>query len=212
MANLSASGAVSAEGAIGKITIGGNIEAGTPFNATNYNMGAIAAQSIGTMVVKGSLIGRSDMPVFIGGTGNPALTKGSNLAIKSLTVEGSVSYTDILDGYTRSSNSGAVTDGGSAQLGTITILGDFLNSSIATGVSRGMGTFGDGNNTLLDKPTGSTIVASIAKIVINGKLSATTGNGIAAEKIGTFSLAGFNIPIVDGQVGPSANFKIQQVN
>ncbi len=213
MANLSHSGYVSADsGAIGKITIGGNIEAGTPFNATNYNMGAIAAQSLGTILVKGSLIGNSDMSVFIGGTGNTSATKGSNLAIKSLTVEGSASYANILGGYTRSANSGAVMDGGSAQLGTITILGDFLNSSIATGVSRGMGTFGDGNNTLLDKPTGSNIVASIAKIVINGKIGATTGNGIAAEKIGSFSLAGFNVPIIDGQVGPSANFKIQQVN
>lgn len=212
MANRHNSGTVSAESSIGKITIGGNIEAGTPFNATNYNMGAIAAQSLGTILVKGSLIGNSDMSVFIGGTGNTSATKGSNLAIKSLTVEGSASYANILGGYTRSANSGAVMDGGSAQLGTITILGDFLNSSIATGVSRGMGTFGDGNNTLLDKPTGSNIVASIAKIVINGKIGATTGNGIAAEKIGSFSLAGFNVPIIDGQVGPSANFKIQQVN
>jgi hypothetical protein len=218
MANKSNSGAILATGAIKSLTIGGDIKAGTYAFNTDLNLGAVRAGSIDTMLVKGSLVGpNSNSRVLITGQGDLTKTSGTNLAIKSLTVQGSVSNAMILGGYdttgtTKNGNGG--NNGGGAQIGTVTVLGDFFNGSIATGVSNDNTDFGnwaDGTNVLLDM---NPLVASISKIVIKGAAIADTQSGIAAEKISSLTIGGFPITIGSGAqfINPvTPNFKAQQV-
>lgn len=217
MAAIKNSGAVVVTGMLKSLTIGGDITAGEYFDNTNVNLGAIRAGFIDTMVVKGGLQGASsDSPVVITAQGNTAKTSGTNIALKALTIEGSVNNARILGGYdtigtTKDGNGGA--NGGGAQMGTITILGDFLDSSIATGVDNNTNSFANwanGMNTLLST---NPIVASIAKIVIQGSCFAASQNGVAAEKISSLSVGGFLVPIAAGAQNPTinGNFKAQQV-
>lgn len=218
--NKSNSGAILvSNGMLKSLTIGGDIKAGTYFDSTDLNLGAVRAGSIDTMLVKGGLVGAdSNSRVLITGKGDASKTSGTNLAIKSLTVQGSVSNAMILGGYdasgsTKNGNGGSGIGGG-AQIGTVTVLGDFFNGSIATGVSNNTNNFGswaDGNNILLSQ---NSIVASIAKIVIQGAATADTQSGIAAEKIQSLTIGGLPVTIGSGAqfINPiTTSFKAQQV-
>lgn len=218
MANKSNSGAVLVTGALKTITIGGDIKAGIHFNNTDLNLGAVRAGSIDTMLVKGSLVGaNSNSRVLITAQGDTTKTSGVNLAIKSLTVNGSVSNAAILGGYnttgtTKDADGGS--GGGGAQFGTITINGDFFNGSIATGVENNAANYGnwaDNNDALL---SANPIVASIAKIVIKGAATADTQSGISAEQIKSLTIGNSVISVAPGAtfIDPiTPNFKLQQV-
>lgn len=220
MANKVNTGYISAGGAIDSLTIGGNIIGGNQFNSTNVNLGGVRAGTIGTMLVKGDILGQNSEYVNITAQGDITKTSGTNLAIKSLTVNGNMNYVNILGGYDQSGSTldgAGGNDGGSAQLGTITVLGNFFNSTIATGVSNdntAVNHWADGNNVLLAKPTGSNIVASIAKIVIKGASFANVQNGVAAELVKSLSFGGSNVPVPAGAQNfqiSGGNYKVQQV-
>lgn len=218
MGNVNTSGAVVVNAALTSLTVGGDIKAGTHFSTTtDHTLGAVRAGTIGTMLVKGGLVGAdTNSRVLITARGDTSKTTGTNVALTSLTVMGSVSNAMILGGYdtsgtTVNGNGGA--NGGGAQLGTITINGDFFNGSIATGVSNNTATTGhwaDNTNTLLST---NALVASIAKIVIKGSCFAGTQSGIAAEQIKSLSVGGFTVPVAAGaQYFPvNGNFYVQQV-
>lgn len=219
MTNLWESGFVRVDGTLKGIIVGSDIQVGKVDNATtDYSLGGIRAGILGSVVVKGNVTGNDDgnhlQPVDITGEGNTTLTKGKNLAISNVNLQGNVSGTWILGGY-RVDGTAINGGGGNAQLGTITIGGCFDNSSIATGVSDNGGGWASGNDVLLSKPTGSTLVASIAKIVINGPLSATMQNGIAAERILSLTLGSVNVPVPAGSqffpLGPGNVFDVQQI-
>jgi hypothetical protein len=75
--------------------------------------------NIGPVLVKGSLVGTALAPVFIVAGANSAPIGTSEVVIKSLTVNGSVEYADILGGY--SGNMGVNAD---AQIGAVVVGGD----------------------------------------------------------------------------------------
>ncbi len=211
------SGAVLVGGNLDSITVGGSIVGGSSVETSSFNLGAIRAGIIGSMVVKGDIVGTSTSNVLVTGQGNTNLNSGENPAIKSLTVYGSVSHANILGGYDligTTLNGDGGTNGGGAQLGSVTILGNFKDSSIATGLSNGNASpnhWADGSNTFLSS---NPIVASIAKITIKGVVSATTQNGIAAERILALNIGGFAIPVAPGTLHEKVvgnNFWIEQV-
>lgn len=213
-------GGIFVDGTVGSLTIGGSIKGGTAFDASNQNLGSVHAKVIGTMLVKGDITGNASNYVTLAAKGDTAKSKGANVAIKSLTIQGSVSYANILGGYDifgSTLNGEGGVNGGSAQLGAITVLGDFLNSSIATGVSNDNAAknhWADGTNTLLSKTVESNIVASIAKIVIRGAVSSIVQNGIVAEQIKSLNIGGSNVLVPLGvqhfKAAPGS-FWIQQI-
>jgi len=217
MSSVKNSGTVLVAGKLDSMVLGGSLIAGAGFDNTDINLGSIRAGSIGSLTIKGDVIGNALQHALITGQGDITATKGKNLAINTLTVNGKVSYADILGGYDTldsAINGAGGNDGGSAQLGTITVKGSWANSSIATGAQQATGVWGAGNNTALSKPAGSTIAATIAKVVLNGP--ATSPNivtGIVAQNVLGLVLAGFNVsPITDGlQVDSSANFHVELV-
>lgn len=213
------SGAVLVTGGLKSITVGEDITAGKYFDTkTDVNLGAVRAGTIGSMLVKGSLLGPDNTSrVLITGEGNPLKNSGANPAIKSLTVMGSVKGAMILGGYntvgtTIGGNGG--TNGG-AQIGTVTVYGDFSNGSIATGVNNQSlvpGNWADGTNTLLD--AANQTVASIAKIIIKGATYGPIQCGFAAEQIQSISLGGLPVVIDPGAVNPQisqGDFYAQQI-
>lgn len=220
MANVAGEGGVYVFGHVNSLTIGGDVKAGTAFDKTNYGLGTVGVGTADNMLIKGSVIGNNTLYAAITARGDVTKTSGANLAIKSLTINGSTSYANILGGYDVTGNmldGAGGNDGGSAQLGTVTVLGDFHNSTIATGVSNNNANpnhWADGANELLPKPAGSNIVASIAKIVIKGASFANVQNGFAAQQVKSLNIGGFNIPVPAGaqnfQVS-GGNYKVQQV-
>jgi hypothetical protein len=216
------SGAVLVGGNLGKMTLTGSLLAGNSNTPTDANLGAIrAGGTIGSMVIGGSIQGNDTMQALITAKGSTAITGAKNLAISTLSISGSVTQASILAGYDTTGttvNGDGGTLGGSAQIGTVTVAGDWRASSLASGTTTGAdGTWGSPTNALLPKAN-PTLVASIAKIVINGTISGLPGpqNGFVAEHFTSFSAGGDVLTIPAGafstQIGPLATQEIRAVS
>jgi hypothetical protein len=203
---------------IKSVFVGGSIISGSDqTTGTYFNCGAIrAAADIGAIIVKGSLIGNVTNPVYISARGQPTTT---HLAIKSISVGGSVEFGRILAGFDVSST-GIDGNGGQnadAQIGAVVVGGDWIRSSILAGVNdhdndgNGIadGT-GDADDTKLLVATDSpSIVSRIASITIKGTARGTPASdnsvdhyGFVAEQIGSFTIAGTKIPLKPGAGNP----------
>jgi hypothetical protein len=144
------------------------------------------------------------------------------VAIRSVTVGGSVGLLNIGAGYqlytNPGSNNGSTAD---VQIGRISVGGDWAGSSVFCGVSAPFVAVGVGNDTLL--PGGQPgIIARIGSVVIkgavNGTTSAANATAFLAEEIGSFSVNGAKLPLKPlGQakdrfvIGGSGNVRIYEV-
>ncbi len=194
-------------GRIGSLFIGGSILAGANTGTgTLIDSGSVrVADDIGSIVVKGSLIGNSTNPVIITARGQAVPTATADVAIKSLTVSGRVEHADILAGYFPG---GAPFAGNAdAQIGAV-VVGDWIASNLVAGVQDDGDPmrdafFGDGND---QKITGGTnnpaIVSKIASITIKGTARGTLGTGdhfgFVAQQIGSFEIGATAFPLVPG--------------
>ena len=180
------------------------------------NSGAIRADVIDSLTVKGDVTGNNTVtndfsPVLISGTG---LT--NNVAIRSINIGGDVKFAEILAGYndaaSKDSNTGVVNFRGiaksaDASIGTITIGGTVRGVNIVAGAKPGAdGRFGTADDRLL---SGSSIIddpdaiATIASVIIKGGLPATQNPafyGIVAQHIVSIQL-GTPAQIVPLQAG-----------
>jgi hypothetical protein len=175
------------------LTVGGSI-----FGGRGDNAGIVRATRIGTMLVKGSVLGLDFNPTFIGayGVAVPA-SQAEALAIGTLTVLGEVRHTTIAAGIERDSD--PVT--ADAAIGSIKIGRDFVASNIVAGIHPDNEWFGDSDDEFATPNGGSpAIVAKIASITIGGQMMGSGGGqadrfGILAEQIGVFSVAKFKLPL-----------------
>jgi hypothetical protein len=199
--SLSSSGYIQGQ-QIASVDIGGSIISGTNTGSgTLAKSGSIRAQNdLGPITVAGSLVGNSTNPLVISGRGQ-AVPTSTDVAIQSVTVKGSVQFTNILGGYDVNGNP----VNGSAQIGDVLVDGDWMASNIAAGVMAGPdGFFGTADDTRI--PGGSSgILSEIASIVINGKVEGTPASmnatdhfGFVAELIGALKLNGIVIPLNPG--------------
>lgn len=179
---------------IGSVSIGGSIFAGTGPGAGNRTGAIVAEGDIGSIVVKGSLIGNPDnrVQIFAGGLfGDPVL---NNFAIKSLTVGGSVVDAWIFGGVDRNGAAAA----GNAQIGTVKVTGDWIASSLATSATSTNGVIGDGN----DSNFGTGTAGKIASIVIGGAVLGRAGSaetfGFFAHEIVSFKYGGVALALTRG--------------
>ncbi len=204
-ASMDASGFIQSNfGRIGSVTIGGSIIAGTDSSsgALTNNASIRAANDIGALDVKGSLIGNAGdgtlanrSPVVISARGQEFPTAGIDLAIGRVTVRGRVEFANILAGYSIVLNP----LNGDAQIGAVKVGGDWAASNLVAGVmNTGSGNtkFGDGNDASIGAGNAG-IVAKIASITIKGQvfgtpdaLSSTDHFGFVAQQIGAFKAGG----------------------
>ena len=162
-----------------------------------------AGDDLGAVVVKGSLHGNATSPIILSARGEDAPTATRDLAIQSLSIGGSVERAFILGGYSLSvvaSTTTAAFVNNDAQIGRVTVGGDWRASSLVAGILDA-GNNGFGNAT--DTPDGAGAISRIASIVIGGVVagSATAADhfGFTAVTIGSFKSINFTAPLTPGK-------------
>ncbi len=203
-ADLTDSGSVTAN-SIQTLLIGGSVIAGTDNTTGTFerNGSLRVTTDIGSATIKGSLRGNSTHNVTIAAYGALNPTATTDVAIGSLTVNRRVEYTQILAGYTLASSP---TRNADAQIGTITVDGDWYASSVSTGVSAGLdgryGTSDDVKYSGADVKDVATVSSKIGNLTIKGRAFGTTALGdnfgVVAENFGIININGNNIPLTAG--------------
>lgn len=163
---------------IGSVVIRGSVIAGTDDSAAGGmgpNASISASTSIGSITVLGDVLGS----IGVGGeitrptfsvTGQTSPGDAGELTIGKITIGGNVERARILAGYSFS-----VPVNGDAQIGPVSVRGDWIASDLVAGVQDG-GTpgFGDAGDTVI---AGGTGIAKIASIQIGGAVLGTVAGG-----------------------------------
>ncbi|HEV7401365.1 MAG TPA: DUF4394 domain-containing protein [Chthoniobacteraceae bacterium] len=214
------SGSIGATGKLGPIKVAGDLRGG----AGNYSGSVtnIVSGSIGTVTIGGSLVGGGNAftgllsfntmgAVTVGGSVR-AIDPAQGVRISAqgaadhagglagLTVKGSVRSALILAG---DDLVGSPTNS-DATIGSVTVGGDWLASSLAAGVNPGAGGFyGNGDDTKITEAAPDTLFAKIASITIKGFAAGTPGVagdhvGFVAEQIGRLTIGAWKAPLTTG--------------
>jgi hypothetical protein len=233
-------------GVIGSIVVGGDVDGGFLVSGStiasvtiNGSVSSLAAASssafiaantiFNSLTIKGSVTGlengTASTPVVLSAGGNGGVGK-ADLALRSISIGGNVSFANILAGY--DVNSAAFDR--HAQIGTIAVKGNWATSNIiagATNTAAGAGNFGDANDASIPAAgtaDTSTTLSSIASIKIGGTLAGTPDGinavdhfGFVAEQITTLSVNGVKITLTTGHsnddvpLGPTGDFNLHEV-
>ncbi len=180
------------------LTVKGSIIAGMDTSTgTLFNSGSLSFDDdVGTILIKGNLIGNSTTPLVILATGT-GITGGTDNAIGKLTVTGRVEHALILGGYAFSYSAIGTASDGNAQIGKVTA-GQWIASTIVAGVTAGVDDlFGTPDDSVINGIVGS--IAHIASITIAGKITGTAALGdhfgFIAPKISAMKFAGTNFTL-----------------
>ncbi|MEQ1862432.1 MAG: hypothetical protein ABMA13_21145 [Chthoniobacteraceae bacterium] len=194
----------SAPAGIGSVKIGGDIRhsTGTFFKGSGFTSDG----TIGSISVKGSITGAVSSSVIIQAMGQIAApTKGVDLALKSLTVGGSVERLSVSVGNGASKNA-------DASIGSINIGGDWIASGVQAGTLAGTdartGTADDAK--VAGGRDNPDLFSSIGSFTVKGQALGTTTStgdmfGIVAERIGKAKVGGRTFAFTNGAT-PEAFF------
>jgi hypothetical protein len=196
-------------GRIASVAIGGSIIAGIDnsiIGSLIKNASIRAVDDIGSLTVKGSLIGNSLSPVIISARGQETLAPNAttDMAIRRLSVGKRVEWAQILAGY----DVDLTAMNTRASVGTVSVGGDWIASDLVAGVRTDSNQnppnlFGDAD----DQPIivlggGDRPLARIGSILIQGVTVGTASGadhfGFVAEVIGTFKSLGFIAGLTPG--------------
>ncbi len=181
---------------LASVTLGGSLIAGrTSAGGTLTGSGAIVAtDDLGSIVVKGSLLGNENNHASIFARGQAVPTATTDVAIHSVTVGGRVEFGWIFGGV----NQFGVASNGNAQIGSVSVGGDWLASSLESGSTSTDGFIGDANDATFNGGT----LARIASIVIGGAVVGEPGttktSGFFSGQIGAFKTGGVSFPLKPG--------------
>jgi hypothetical protein len=162
---------------------------------TDASRVTLATQTLGAI----NVLNLDEVHIFAAGVVDPA-NSANALAIKSLTVRGSVRDSEILAGY----DATGAPFNADVRIGAVRVLGQWIASDLVAGVTAGAdGVFasGDLSETLI--AGGNAIVAKIASITIGGAVFGTLGDlldgfGFAAEEIGKLNIGKAIVPLQSG--------------
>lgn len=181
---------------VGSVKILGGIHAGRTASGTplTYN-GALYIYDVApSITIKGGIIGNAETNAFViaGGflSGPPT---GDYVAIGKLSVTGDVAFATIATGHNfNASVPFGMAGNPDAGLGSVTVSGNWLHSSLFVGVND---TGAAGVTTTDTRDAGNaTQIARVASITIKGRIQfaagASSGSGFEAEKIGKLTAAG----------------------
>jgi hypothetical protein len=207
-------------GSIASLTVGGSIVTGanTSTGSLTNNASIRAADDIGKITVKGSLIGNRTpstfTPVIISARGQASPSATSDIALASLTVKGRVELTHILAGY----DTGLNPVNGNAQITSLTVSGDWIASSAVAGAQNPFTLNTNfGLNDSLIPPVIPNALSRIASISIAGQLLGTPDIlfisdhfGFVARQILSLKIAGNHIPL--NPLPDTDNFNLSLTN
>ncbi len=203
-------GFIRSQGAISSVTINGSMLASTSQTTSAF---VSAGTVLGSILVKqnitGFLAGTASTPAIISAGGLDGSGK-SDQAIKSLTVDGNVSFTNILAGY----QPNLTPMDRHAQIGSVKATGNWTASNIVAGAENSASSntnFGDANDARIAASSTTdtlTPICSITTIKIGGTLTGTDAGtdsidhfGFVAESFGSVSIHGAKVPL-----GPLTDF------
>jgi hypothetical protein len=225
-ANLSASGFVGANH-IKALTVGGSLVAGTDATTGYFSGNGIvfATYEIGSVTIKGSVLGNPTNPAVISAGGQQFAAGGADLAIGSVTVRGRVEHGLIEAGTAPDGNFVFVPTNADAQIGSVTVGGDWVASSIAAGVTTGAdGWFGTPDDARARGPgvkDDPAVASRVGRVRIGGQVLGSVGGsdhyGIVAENVGAMTVGGTAIALVAGNgndhlpAGLTGDFSIDEV-
>jgi hypothetical protein len=196
-------------GRIASVTLRGSIIAGVDASTSGglSNSGTIGAgDDIGSLTVKGNLIGNITANgisrVTITARGQETPGASSDLAIGKISIGGRVEHTQILAGHT-----GFAAVNGNAQIGLVTVGGDWRASSLVAGIQDVEADgFGDADDVVISTPPADAIVSRIASVTIKGFVFGTgaTGDhfGFTAQQIGSFKAGGIKLSLTEATDAP----------
>jgi hypothetical protein len=229
--DLRLSGAILSFTRIGRVFIGGSIMAGTDASTGGSlvgNAGIIAGDDIGSITVRGSVIGSVSTdgdsgdgkftPVIIAARGKSGLSDSatSDLAIGKIAIGGRIDLANILAGYTTASAGNFLRPvNADARVGTVTVGGDWIASNLIVGVQdKTSDGFGDADDTkIFDPGSGFTLkdndddlgaVSRIESVIIKGQAIGTIASndteifGIEAQQIVSIKIGDAAIPFITG--------------
>jgi hypothetical protein len=207
------------------LTIGGSLIAGTNnTTGTFFADGAVLALfNLGSITIKGSLVGNPRVPAAITAGGQQTVTKGKDLAIGSVTVNGRVEFGLIEAGVATLTALAYQPVDADAQIGSVTIGGDWIASSVAAGAVAGRFGFGEDTDAKMsgaevrDDPN---VSSAIGSVTIGGEALVPTMGlaqfGIVAEDVGKVKVGGTTVfehghgtTLV--QVGLLNNFHVHEI-
>jgi hypothetical protein len=183
------SGSIEAGDRIGAITINGSIR-----GTNEPTSAALIARVIGAVKIRGDI---EQGRIVVSGDAAPATAKAS-VALKSLSVTGSLFDADILVGFDRN----FVAVNGDVSTGNISVIGDWIASDLAVGTAPvfdlNIGTALDGSEPLFDT-TPDNIPARVAALIIRGQILGTISNfldyhEIQAEQFGSLKVGMTKFP------------------
>jgi hypothetical protein len=210
-------------GSLGKLQIGGSILAGLNSGTGTVlgsNMVRVAGQ-IGSLDVKGSIqgtryVGAMDVNIFA--VGQNVGSGSSDVAIKSIHVGGVVNHTNILAGLVEPATAGGAFHAlnADAQIGKVTVEGDWITSTIVAGAMDGGDGYGNANDT---KNAGAgvqddaKIISKIASVVVKGAIRGESQRfGFVAEEVGSVKIAGNTIELQKGPHNDNATLGLPAAN
>jgi hypothetical protein len=224
--NLVESGVLSSiNGRIGSVVIGGSVLAGrdeSTGGALIDSASIRAALDIGSIVVKGSVVGTigsggDRTPVTFAAKGQAAPTETVDLAIGKVFIGGHATRLNVLAGFDFGTILNPNPANGNAQIGTVSIGGDWVASNVVAGVENfGANAtdddgfvddeinFGDANDHIINGLASS--IAKIGSIIIKGVVAGTMAGGdhfgFVSHAIGSLKISGTTVPIADALLAP----------
>lgn len=194
----------SASGRIDVMTLGGSLIAGTDTTSGMFeDNGAIrAGKNIGRLTIRGSIVGNETNAALIAAYGQLIAPPGSDVAIGTINVTGSVEHALIHAGIDTFGSTNA-----DAQIGNVTVGGDWIASSLVAGAQAGAdgvyGTQDDAKFSGAFTRDVAGVYSRINSVIIGGQVVGTesTGDhfGIVAEKVGSLSINANLIPLLAGK-------------
>jgi hypothetical protein len=159
-----------------------------------------AGDDIGSVIVKGGLIGNwnadGDSPVIISARGQAIQGAATDVAIGRIAVGGRVENARILAGY----GVNLLPMNADAQIGAVSVGGDWIASDLAAGVIDAGDGFGN-NNDAAYAVGNPAIKSRIASVAIKGQVLGTPAAngadryGFVAQQIGSFKALGVIAPL-----------------
>jgi len=215
------SGILESKGRISSISVGGDI------GNVEGNPSRIFAGSIGTLDVTGSILSGSSFQEIISarksiGTINVGqdvtgtarsfshLTIRAGTFIDTISISGSISFSDIVIGAGAQGETEVIPANPDARLGTMTVGGNWLSTSVAVGTFAGSdGLFGTPDDTISHGGNPS-VFGTIEKIAIGGSASVGSGQtfdaaGIVAELIKSLTIGKAQIALKAGALNDLVN-------
>lgn len=211
---------------IANLTVGGSLIAGiAPYAyASIYDVnGSIrVVDDLGSVVIKGSIIGTAANPFLITARGQATPSSKADVAIGSLTVHGRVEHAVILAGYDYSGNLKNL----DAQVGNVIVGGDWIASSLVAGIGNSFPSFGNqwDNRTASGAKDDLAITSQIKSVSIGGHAMGTPADpnindhyGIVAESVGAVKIGGTPLVLTTGDhndafaLGITGDFRVREL-